>query len=149
MVIRRCQDTGPTCTCPCTASTRPCRCALDCLSVGLSPCETTLAHNWRTHDLSTYKHTSTHAHPVNTPHILFNTQTHSMTCQHTNQCTSALMHLFCLKLLFHHQCLAVVCSKDNFCLSPFMIMPNYCISEWIFKDIGAIEMLQLLLCKPA
>ena len=30
----------------------------------------------------------------------------------------------CLKLLYHHNFSAVLCSNDDFCLSPLMIMPN-------------------------
>ena len=57
----------------------------------------------------------------------------------------------CLKLLFHHKCLAVPCSNDDFYLSPFMITPNdfvCCTSELEFvKDIDAIDVLQLLLLR--
>ena len=56
----------------------------------------------------------------------------------------------CLKLFFHHKYLMVPCSNDDFCLSQLMITPNdfvCCASELEFKDIkdiGAIDMLQLL-----
>ena len=58
-----------------------------------------------------------------------------------------IIHSF-LKLLFHRKVLAVSCSNDNSCLSPFMIMPNdfvCCTSELeLFTDVDAIDALQLL-----
>ena len=44
----------------------------------------------------------------------------------------------CLKLLFHHTYLAVLCSNDDFDLSPFMTTPNdfvCCASEHEFSRI--------------
>ena len=57
-----------------------------------------------------------------------------------------------VEIAFHHILSAVPCSNDDFCLSQFVITPNYfvcCASEleFIFKDIGAIEVLQVLVFK--
>ena len=54
----------------------------------------------------------------------------------------------CLKLIFYHTFSAAPCANDDFCLSPFMIVPNdfvCCASEVEFSRICNVPLLNIFL----